>query len=78
MDQGLLASRIRFATFTFSGDDAPLSWAMNESQKSAIGNRWQEFLKANGRDLQWVRCTLDEANPECASDSIGKQKNGPY
>jgi len=74
-DQGLLQDRIRFATFTFNGNDAPLSWAMNQSQKDAIADRWQNQIPAtNKKDLAWVHCTLDETSEDCS----GTEKNGPY
>lgn len=75
VEQGLLQDRIRFATFTFNGDDAPLSWAMNKSQKDAIPDRWQQQIPAlNKKDLAWVHCTLDVTSEDCRSG----QKNGPY
>jgi len=74
-EQGLLRDQIRFATFTFNGNDAPLSWAMNETQKEAITDRWQNQIPAtNKKDLAWVHCTLDQASEDCKST----EKNGPY
>jgi hypothetical protein len=72
--QGSLQDRIRFATFTFNGNDAPLSWAMNEAQKNAIHQRWDELVRANTKDLRWVHCTLDAASPACQTS----EENGPY
>jgi hypothetical protein len=72
--QGALEDRVRFATFTFDGTDAPLSWAMNESQKRAITDRWNHFVEINPRDLRWVHCTLDAQSPDCNS----QERNGPY
>lgn len=73
-EQGYLQDRIRFATFTFPGNDAPLSWAMNQSQKVAIEKRWTEFQRTNKKDIDWVHCTLDEASDACKSTD----QNGPY
>jgi hypothetical protein len=73
-EQGYLQDRILFATFTFPGNDAPLSWAMNRSQRDAIGRRWNEFMMTNKKDIDWVHCTIDEASDACKS----KDQNGPY
>ena len=73
-NQGSLGDRIRFATFTFNGSGAPLSWAMNEKQKSGIRERWRELVQANGKDLRWVHCSLDSAAAACQTS----EQNGPY
>ncbi len=72
--QGSLQDRVRFATFTFDGTDAPLSWAMNQHQKDAITEHWNEILGANTKDLRWVHCTFDAQSSDCSSD----ERNGPY
>jgi hypothetical protein len=73
-ERGSLADRVRFATFTFDGTDAPLSWAMNQSQKDAIATGWTDFAKKNPTTLQWVHCTLDAKSPDCSR----KEKKGPW
>jgi hypothetical protein len=73
-NQGSLGDRIRFATFTFNGSGAPLSWAMNEKQKSGIRERWRELVQANGKDLRWVHCSLDSGAAGCQTS----EQNGPY
>jgi hypothetical protein len=73
-EQGSLRDRVRFATFTFDGTDAPLSWAMNKSQKEAIAARWNDIAKKNPTDLQWVHCTLDAKSSDCNS----AEKKGPW
>jgi hypothetical protein len=70
--QGSLQDRVRFATFTFDGTDAPLSWAMNDAQKKAIQAGWNS--KRNGRDIRWVQCTLDPESSDCNSS----ERSGPY
>ena len=72
--QGYLDDRIRFATFTFPGNDAPLSWAMSQSQKDAISKRWEDVKQKNHKDIDWVHCTVDETSAACSS----KDQNGPY
>lgn len=73
-EQGSLKDRIRFATFTFDGTDAPLSWAINEKQKRKIDDAWRDVVASNARNLRWVRCTLDPAAVDCHSS----EKSGPY
>jgi hypothetical protein len=72
--QGGLEDRIRFATFTFDGNDAPLSWAMNESQKQAIPLAWSNYVQQNAENIQWVHCTLDAQSSDCKSTA----RKGPY
>lgn len=72
--QGSLQDRIRFATFTFNGNDAPLSWAMSQKQKEAITYRWNKLPETNEKDLKWVHCTLDPSFAACNTSEL----NGPY
>lgn len=72
--QGSLRDRIRFATFTFDGTGAPLSWAMSKNQKDAIAAGWNNRSQNNDRDLRWVHCTLDPAFSACNTSEL----NGPY
>jgi predicted acylesterase/phospholipase RssA len=65
--QGSLKDRVRFATFTFDGKDAPLSWAMNDRQKSEIPAGWDYLVKKNDENLRWVHCTLDPQSSDCSS-----------
>lgn len=50
-------ARIEFATFEFTGEDAPLSWELTENQKNKIEIGWQRILTEGGKnnDLQAVR-----------------------
>ena len=72
--QGSLQDRIRFATFTFDGTDAPLSWAMNDAQRRAIPAGWDGFVKKNEKNIRWVHCTLDPGSSDCNSTEL----SGPY
>ena len=74
---------IRFATFEFDADSAPLSFMMNPSQTKAIQTQWEEYLDpGNGArypHLAQVKCLFadllggvdplkgDEALKECES-----------
>jgi Patatin-like phospholipase len=76
-EQGSLQDRIRFATFTFDGSGAPLSWAMSEKQKRDITAGWinrRSQTEEKDRDLKWVHCTLDPGYTGCNT----RDKNGPY
>jgi predicted acylesterase/phospholipase RssA len=72
--QGSLEDRVRFATFTFDGTDAPLSWAMNDKQKRAIPAGWDYFVQKNQKNIRWVHCTLDPQSSDCHS----AERSGPY
>jgi hypothetical protein len=59
--------RIAHATFQFEGNDAPLSWAMNQSQIQDISREWDKSV--NGLDNQdWlqVSCFFHPDSGDCA------------
>ena len=64
---------LRFATFQFPEDGAPLSWKMNGRQIDAIENKWNNILAAaassslEGDDLLQVKCLFVGAavSPRC-------------
>jgi hypothetical protein len=50
---------VRFATFEFQGESAPLSFKMNPVQQRNIQEQWLEYLRAAGprrHHLDQVRC----------------------
>jgi len=57
--------RLRFAGFQFTATDAPLSWKMNKSQMDAIDQAWLQIVRANGYDLQQVRCMFEPSGEKC-------------
>jgi len=69
---------IQTATFQFHGRNAPLSWAMNESQKAAIKDQWNHFDEKqcgpdsgnDGCETQVVRCFIDPPNPKSAEGAL--------
>jgi len=56
--------RLRFATFQFPEDGAPLSWKMNGRQVDAIEDKWKSIVRseksdsADGDDLLQVKCAF--------------------
>ena len=65
---------MRFATFTFDGTDAPLSWGMNDAQKRAIPDGWDYFVRKNEKNIRWVPGTLDTQSTDCTA----QERSGPY
>jgi hypothetical protein len=55
---------LQFASFQFPGNDAPLSWKMNQKQIDAIDAQWMKIVsqadanQKDGDDLAQVRCVL--------------------
>lgn len=66
---------IRFATFQFDADSAPLSFKMNPSQMKAIQTQWDKYLNPSNKEryphLAQVKCMFadllrdDESLKEC-------------
>lgn len=56
--------KVRFATFKFPEDGAPLSWRMSDRQIDAIEAKWKEIVKdytngnSGGDDLKQVQCAF--------------------
>ncbi len=67
--------KIRLATFEFPGNNAPLSWQMNEAQTEAIKSQWTTKIKGpNNEDWQQVNCFFHPSEPECVDKPLLKTK----
>ncbi len=57
---------IRLATFEFPGDNAPLSWQMNQPQINAIQTEWKKRIAAaDNNDWLQVSCFFHPGEPAC-------------
>lgn len=73
--------RLRFATFQFPDNGAPLSWKINGLQIDAIENRWSDFVQREaggdrkGDDLAQLKCMLlgSGASQRCAEEDVAKK-----
>ena len=67
--------KIRLATFEFPGNDAPLSWQMNESQTAEIESQWEEKVNPpRNEDWQQVNCFFHPTELGCANSRVLKTK----
>jgi predicted acylesterase/phospholipase RssA len=74
--QGTPSDRVHFATFQFTGHDAPLSWSMNQRQKDEISSLWNDVISATptNTDLLAVHCFFDPAYADC----LHLPRKGPW
>lgn len=57
---------IKFATFEFSPEGAPLSFRMNPTQERQIETLWESPTPPIAQSLQTVQCVIDpKARPDC-------------
>jgi hypothetical protein len=60
--------KIRLATFEFQGDEAPLSWQMNQPQIDAIQSEWEKRIAGpDNQDWLQVNCFFNPQSKECES-----------
>jgi len=58
--------KIRLATFEFPGDNAPLSWQMNQPQIDAIQTEWRKRIDGpDNQDWLQVSCFFHRDSKEC-------------
>jgi hypothetical protein len=61
-------AKVRLATFEFQGDEAPLSWQMNQPQMDAIQSEWKKRIAGpDNQDWLQVKCFFHPQSKECAS-----------
>jgi hypothetical protein len=70
---------IRFASFQFPQQGAPLSWQMNDAQRKAIEAQWSAIVAAwsahtpAGDDLAQVYCVLGGVGDDCTTRATVKE-----
>jgi predicted acylesterase/phospholipase RssA len=74
--QGVPSDRVHFASFQFTGHDAPLSWCMNQRQKDEVRTFWNDVISATTAttDLLAVHCFFDSTYAGCSH----LPKKGPW
>ena len=59
------APLVKFATFEFSPDGAPLSFRMNPSQEHQIKDLWDQPTDRIAEGIRTVQCVIDPARRDC-------------
>lgn len=66
----------KLATFEFQGENAPLSWRMNQSQMKDIESQWRDRVSGpNNQDFLEVSCFFRPDGKDCAKLT---EKKGPW
>ena len=75
-EQGVMSDRVHFAGFQFTGNNAPLSWSMNQRQKDEITKRWNGVTSdtSANADLLVVHCFFNPTYAGCSK----LPKKGPW